>query len=229
MSLWRWIGLAVLVGCSVFFTWKVGAWRYGKQLADLNVSYQADLTAISNAAAAQARQALERQQSIQKALAELDAKATTEKTRDLAENERLRADVAVGDRRLRIAGRYSADSSNLSNTASTSRLDDGGTAKNQNNTPSYRDIPGFTIDVVHRIGVSWRPGFVDVIYDGKVVLTFGNANSLILDLSTYNMTALTGRQSTTLYRLFFEDLSLSRRSASEAAAADYASAKGLYS
>ena len=129
MSLWRWIGLAVLLGCSVFATWKVDTWRYGKQLADLNVSYLADLTAISNAAAAQARQALERQHSIQKALAELDAKFATEKARDIAENERLRADVAAGDRRLRIAGRCSTDSGNLSDTSSTARLDDGETVE----------------------------------------------------------------------------------------------------
>ena len=126
MSLWRWIGLAVLVGCSVFSTWKVDAWRYGKQLTDLSASHQADLTTISNAAAAQARQALERQQATQKALAELDANATTEKARDLAENERLRADVAAVDRRLRIAGRCSADSSNLSDITSSTRVDDGG-------------------------------------------------------------------------------------------------------
>ena len=50
-----------------------------------------------------------------------------EKIRDLAENERLRADVAAGDRRLRIAGRCSADSSNLTDTTSATRLDDGGT------------------------------------------------------------------------------------------------------
>ena len=129
MSLWRWIGLAALVGCSVFSTWKVEAWRHGKQLADLGASYQADLTAISNAASAQARQALERQQATQKALTELDAKATTEKARDLAENERLRADVAAGDRRLRIAGRCSTNSSDLSDTTSTARLDDGGTVE----------------------------------------------------------------------------------------------------
>ena len=129
MSLWRGIGLAVLVGCSVFSTWKVDAWRYGKQLADLNMLYQADLTAISNVASAQARQALERQQATQKALAELDAKATTEKAHALAENEKLRADVAAGDRRLRIAGRCSADSSNLSDTTSTARVDDGGTVE----------------------------------------------------------------------------------------------------
>lgn len=121
--------LFVLVAIACFSTWKVDTWRYGKQLADLNVSYLADLTAISNAAAAQARQALERQQSIQKALAELDAKLATEKARDIAENERLRADVAAGDRRLRIAGRCSTDSGNLSDTSSTARLDDGETVE----------------------------------------------------------------------------------------------------
>ena len=129
MSLWRWIGLVVLVGCSVFSTWKVDGWRYGKKLADLSASHQADLTAISNAASAQARQMLERQQVTQKALAELDARATTEKAHDLAENEKLRADVAAGDRRLRIAGRCSVDSSNLSGTTSAARLDDGGTVE----------------------------------------------------------------------------------------------------
>ena len=127
MSLWRWIGLAVLVGCSVFSTWKVDAWRYGKQLADLSTSHQADLTSISNAAAAQAHQALERLQVTQKALAELNAKATTEKARDFAENEKLRADVSAGDRRLRIAGRCIAGSSNLSDTTRTASLVDGRT------------------------------------------------------------------------------------------------------
>ena len=126
MNVWRRLGLAVLVACSVFSTWKVDTWRYGKQLTDLSASYQADLTTISSAAAAQARQALERQQDTQKALAELDAKATTEKAHALAENEKLRADVAAGDRRLRIAGRCSADSGNLPDTTRATGLDDGG-------------------------------------------------------------------------------------------------------
>lgn len=129
MSLWRWLGLVVLVGCSVFSTWKVDAWRYGKQLSDMSATHQADLTAISSGAAAQIRQALERQQAAQKFLAELDAKATMEKARDLAENERLRADVTAGDRRLRIVGRCSANGSNLPDSTSTSRLDDGGTVE----------------------------------------------------------------------------------------------------
>ena len=127
MSSARWIVIALLVVVTCFATWKVGAWRYGKELASLTAAHQADLTTISNAAATQLRKALEKQQATQIALAELDAKVTREKASDLAENEKLRADVAAGDRRLRIAGRCSADSGNLSNTTGTARLDDGGT------------------------------------------------------------------------------------------------------
>ena len=120
------MGLTLLVAIACFATWKVDAWRYGKELASLTAAHQADLTAISNAATAQVRQAMEKQQATQKTLAELDAKATKEKASDLAENERLRADVAAGDRRLRIAGRCSASSSDLPDTTSTARMDDGG-------------------------------------------------------------------------------------------------------
>ena len=129
MSPGRWLALVVLVAIACFSTWKVDAWRYGKELASLTAGHQADLTTISNAAATQVRQALEKQQATQKALAELDAKTTKEKASDLAENERLRADVAAGDRRLRIAGRCSASSSDLPDTTNTARLDDGSTVE----------------------------------------------------------------------------------------------------
>ena len=125
MSPGRWLALVVLLATACFSTWKVDAWRYGKQLADLSASHQADLTAISSAAAAQVRQALERQQATQKALAELDARTTKEKANALAENEKLRADVAAGDRRLHIAGRCSTSSSNMPDPTSTARMDDG--------------------------------------------------------------------------------------------------------
>ena len=126
MTPWRWVGLAAMVAIACFSTWKVDAWRYGKQLADLNAAHQADLTTITTAANAQVRQALDKQQAAEQARAELDAKATKEKAHALAENERLRADVAAGDRRLRIAGRCSAGSGKLSDTASATRVDDGG-------------------------------------------------------------------------------------------------------
>lgn len=129
MSSARWLGLALLLAIACFATWKVDAWRYGKQLAEQSAAHQTELTAIARAAADQLRQALDKQQLAEKALAELDTKATKEKAHDLAENEKLRADVAAGDRRLRIAGRCSADSSNLPNATSTARLDDGETVE----------------------------------------------------------------------------------------------------
>jgi prophage endopeptidase len=110
------IGAAVLLalalaGAGFFAAWRWQDNRYTAQLATQASNHQSDLTAITNAGAAQARQAVERQQQAQAALAALDARATQEKTNALAENEKLRAAVAAGYRRLRIAGACSANSS----------------------------------------------------------------------------------------------------------------------
>ena len=129
MSPGRWLALIVLLATACFFTWKVDAWRYGKQLANLSASHQAELAAIASAATVQVRQALEKQQAIQKTLAELDAKATKEKMNALAENDKLRADVAAGDRRLRIAGRCSTDSGDVSSAASAPSLGNAGSVE----------------------------------------------------------------------------------------------------
>jgi len=118
--------ILLLVAIACFSTWKVGAWRYGKQLADQSAGYQADLTAISNAAADQVRTALDKQQAAEKTRDDIDAKATKEKTHDLAENETLRRAVADGARRLRIAGSCSTNSGNVPGTASTTSLGNGG-------------------------------------------------------------------------------------------------------
>ena len=123
------MGLTLLVAIACFATWKIGAWRYGEELASLTAAHQADLTAISNAATAQVSHALEKQQTAEQARADIDTRTTKEKAHALAENEKLRADVAAGDRRLRIAGRCSSSSGNLPYTTSTARLDDGGTVE----------------------------------------------------------------------------------------------------
>ena len=106
--------------------WKVQDWRYGKQIAEQSGAHQADLTAISNAAADQVRTALDKQQAAEKTRDDIDAKATKEKTHDLAENETLRRAVADGARRLRIAGSCSTNSGNVPGTASTTSLGNGG-------------------------------------------------------------------------------------------------------
>jgi len=107
-----------LIGAGACAAWEWQANAYGKRLADQDSAHQADLSSIAAAGAAQARQAVEQQQMAQQALANLDAKSTQEKADALAQNdllrrlyggsqadnEKLRADVADGRRRLRIAG-----------------------------------------------------------------------------------------------------------------------------
>lgn len=119
----KWIGFAVLalvlIGIGAAGAWQWQANSYTAIIKTNEANHQADLTAIANAGAAQARQALGKQKDAEQALATLDTKATQEKADALAENEtlrsqltgtqadndRLRGDVAAGDRRLRIAGR----------------------------------------------------------------------------------------------------------------------------
>ena len=117
--------LALMLGTGAC-AWIWQANSYGKKLAEQKSTFDTDLTSIANAGAAQSRQALAKQQSAEQALAVLDQKATEEKTNALAENDKLRADVASGARRLRIAGSCRADSGNVPGTASTTSLGNGG-------------------------------------------------------------------------------------------------------
>ena len=126
---WGLLALAVLAlmigtGACAWF-WQANS--YGKKLAEQKSTFDTDLTSIANAGAAQSRQALAKQQSAEQALAALDQKATEEKTNALAENDKLRADVASGARRLRIAGSCSAGGGNVPGTAISSSLGDAGT------------------------------------------------------------------------------------------------------
>lgn len=53
MSLARWLGLAMLLAITCFSTWKVDAWRYGKQLANVRQEH-ADYKSYVTTAAAKA-------------------------------------------------------------------------------------------------------------------------------------------------------------------------------
>lgn len=116
--------VALLIGAVGAWMWQANS--YGKIIADSNASHQTDLTNIANAGAAQVRQALDKQQHAEQALADLDQKSQKEKTDGLAENEKLRADVAAGTRRLRIAGSCRASGGNVPGTASAASLGDAG-------------------------------------------------------------------------------------------------------
>lgn len=121
--------ILVLMASAAGFTWQVQEWRMGKRLAELSLTHQADLAAISNAANTQTRQALEKQQAAEQVRADLDAKATKEKANDLAENERLRRAADDSARRLRIAGSCRTDSRNVPSSTSTTSLGNAGTVE----------------------------------------------------------------------------------------------------
>jgi hypothetical protein len=74
--------------------WQANA--YGKVIATVEANHQADLTAIANAGAEQARKALAKQQDAEQKLAALDKDATEQKEKANAENESLRRAVADG-------------------------------------------------------------------------------------------------------------------------------------
>lgn len=122
---------AILLAMAVAFggAWQVQDWRMGKKLSEQAGLHKDDLAEITNAAADQVRIALTKQQAAEKTRDDLDAKATQEKTHDLAENETLRRAVADGARRLRIAGSCSADSGDVSSSASTTSLGNAGTVE----------------------------------------------------------------------------------------------------
>ncbi len=118
---------ALLIGATGAWMWQANS--YGKIIATNEASRQADLASISAAGAAQARQALEKQQAAQQALADLDQKAQKEKTDDLAENEKWRRAAADSARRLRIAGSCRASGGDVPGTASAAGLGDAGTVE----------------------------------------------------------------------------------------------------
>lgn len=116
-----------LAGGTVAWCWQANA--YGRVIATNEADHQVDLTTIANAGAAQARQALVKQQDAEQKLAALDKTATEEKDKANAENEKLRRAVADGTRRLRIAGSCSAGSGNVSGTASAASVGDAGSVE----------------------------------------------------------------------------------------------------
>ncbi|MCQ9423388.1 lysis protein [Pseudomonas sp. LJDD11] len=114
-------------GFAVAWVWQANTYR--AQLASQATVFQADLTTIANASAAQARKALQAQQRMQQALTDLDLKHTQEKEQANAENEALRRAVADGTRRLRIAGTCSASTGHMPNTSGTTSVGHAGTVE----------------------------------------------------------------------------------------------------
>ncbi len=94
MSQGRGLGFAVLVAMAIacFSTWKVDAWRYGKQLAELSASHQTALLEIANTAAEAGEKARKTEQQLQRSIDQVRADATQQKQKDDALAAEQRAD-----------------------------------------------------------------------------------------------------------------------------------------
>ena len=97
MSPGRWLGLALLVAIACFSTWKVDAWRYGKQMADLSAAHQTTLAGIATAATKASEKARQTEQQRQRDIDQVRANATDQKQKDdalaaqqLADHDSLR-------------------------------------------------------------------------------------------------------------------------------------------
>lgn len=84
-------------------TWWIEGMRWDKDVSRLKESHALALKKISDKAVADLVAANQRTAEAQAAAAVLDKKHTEELANELAKNEALRADVAAGTRRVRIA------------------------------------------------------------------------------------------------------------------------------
>ena len=94
--------VAVLMACSAAGTWKVQDWRYGKQLAEQSAAYQADLTAISNAAATQVRADQDRRLALEQRLSASEQTHYKDLSDAQTNQARLRDRLATSDLRLSV-------------------------------------------------------------------------------------------------------------------------------
>lgn len=129
------VGVILLLSLGAAIGWTLNGWRLGAQVSAVQAqtereraAHQADLAAISNAAARQVSQALAQQHAAQQALAALDQKSTEELKNAIAENDRLRARLAAGGR-VRVAGSCPAAAGTVPTTATAASVGDAGTVE----------------------------------------------------------------------------------------------------
>ena len=95
------IVLAFVAGAAL--TWWIEGIRWDADVSKLKATHTAELKKFSDQAVIDLTNQRKRTEAAQTALAELDAKHTKELADEQAKNDRLRADVAAGTRRVRIA------------------------------------------------------------------------------------------------------------------------------
>ncbi len=116
---------AVAIVLAAALAWWIEGLRWGADVSKLNESHTAALKKQSDQAVIDLTNQQKRTEAAQAALAELDAKHTKELADEQAKNDRLRADVAAGTRRVRIAAANLATCQNVgSSTSGTGSLGD---------------------------------------------------------------------------------------------------------
>ena len=95
MSPARWLGLVVLLAIACLATWKVDAWRYGKQLADVRKEFSDYKSDTATAATKASEDARELEQQRQRDIEKVRTDAAEQKQKDDALADLQRAD---GDR-----------------------------------------------------------------------------------------------------------------------------------
>ena len=106
---------AILLALAIGFggAWQVQGWRMGEQLAEQSGLHQADLAAIGNAAATQARAEQDRRLATEQQLAKQDQQHTKELSDAKTNQARLRDRLATSDLRLSVLIEDSAGSCNV--------------------------------------------------------------------------------------------------------------------
>ena len=106
MSPGRWFGLVLLLAIACFSTWKVDAWRYGKQLADVRKEFADFKSDTATAATKASEDARVLEQKRQREIEKVRTDAAEQKQTDDALADLQRAD---GDRLREQIGQLLAD------------------------------------------------------------------------------------------------------------------------
>ncbi|MBB3239127.1 hypothetical protein FHW68_000599 [Pseudomonas sp. Tn43] len=99
---WKAIGALALVLIGAGSAWQFQDWRYGKQLAEQAGLHQDDLTAISNAAAAQVRADQDKRLALEQRLSASEQSHYKELSDAQKNQDRLRDRIATSDLRLSV-------------------------------------------------------------------------------------------------------------------------------
>ena len=109
---------AVAIVLAAALAWWIEGLRWDADVSKLKESHTAALKKQSDQAVIDLTNQQKRTEAVQASLAALDAKHTKEMADEYAKNEKLRADVAAGTRRVRIAAANLATCQNVGNSTS---------------------------------------------------------------------------------------------------------------